>query len=785
MTLTDRKPANPSAVPDATGPVRRRRSDRAVGIQTVVAVLVVVALLAQFPLIKNHIFYYWDDSAAAFLPDWYQMGTQLRGGHWPVLDPNLWMGGNFAAESMLGVFNPVSLGNFVVVSLLPDLALAATLVKTEFLMLLALGVYLLAREYRANRPAAAIIATALPFTGYTLYFDAEAWIGGLMAYAWIPFVWWALRRYARGVSNPIVPIIFGYLAMTTGNPYGALAVIVVLLAVGVEQLVQRDWRRFGGVVVVGAIIGIASLAVFLPLLGSSAVTWRQSMGVANDGFMVPNLGDLIGMSAPTFQPQFRTFGSTPTFPAFYVAWFILPLAPWLSWSVLRQRVRERFGIAVFGAVFLVLLVGPSALWLFRWPARLTEYATLPIALVFAIVFTHGFRTSYPLRRWLATAAIVLFGAYLSWSSTPAIRRWHELALLVVAVLVVAALFAALRRPKVVAPVLVAGTAVVLLLQAVLYTGNFNITPWRFPHNVAAMKANYGARYHGNTLQVADPAPLVAMGVPITPEGAWQDLALASAMHVSGVSSLNDYTGIGDLKFSNALCMTYYGGTCADAYRRLWLPADGTTTDLAGVLNLQTVVVVNGYQDPNPNGTPAQNRYVNPDARLVVPPGWSVQEKDSIVTVLHRDTPVAWPNGRLSWNGTGVTVASDQITSPTGERATYSGSGGRVVFAMMAWPGWQATVDGRSVPIEQGPAGMLQLDLPAAAAGSVLTLSFTPPGYTIGIPLVGFGLLIGVGYAVLWGLRRRRDRLTDAATDDSAEDGTDENGVPEQELQHTE
>jgi hypothetical protein len=739
----------------------------------VLGVAVMTSVLAQFPLIRNHIFYYWDDSAAAFLPSWYQMGTELRGGHWPVLDPSMWMGGNFAAESMLGVYNPISLGNFVLVSLLPDLAAAAAVVKTEFLVLFSVGVYLLAREYRANRPFAAVIATALPFAGYTLYFDAADWVGGLMAFAWLPLVWCTLRRYARGALNPIVPIVLGYLAISTGSPYGALGVVGILLAVGAEQLVRRRWRRFGGLVLIGTLIGVSTLVVFLPLLGSSAVGWRNSATIANDGLNAPHIGDLLGMSAPTYLPQFTTFGGPPRFPISYIAWFIVPLLPWLSWPTLRERFRELVGPLVFGVLFLALLFGPSMLWMYRDPMKWTGYVALPLGITFGVLLTVGLRTSRPLRRILASVALVLAGAYLSWSSTVHVSRAHLLSTLLdlshghlvatflVLALLAATLFLLFRRPRLVPVVLAGGTALTLLTQVLVYPSNANTNGWWLPHNVAQMKADYGQRYQGNTLQVTDLGGMGSAGDDISKPGAWADLALGNTMHVGGVADLNSYTGVGDVAFSEALCMNYYGGTCADAYQRIWQPAgDGIGTQLANALRLQTVVMLTGYEDTKPLAGGSVDGHagsiVNPKAPpLRIPAGWSVRQRTTFTTIVHRDAPLAWPGGRLSWSGTGVTVRSDEANGNRGERTTYTGQG-PVLFAALAWPGWQATVDGRTVPVEQGPAGLMKVDLPSAAAGgSTLQLSFTPPGTNLTTPLIGFGLLGGVAFGALWEIRRRR------------------------------
>src|SRR5437870_235966 len=94
-----------------------------------IGVMAVVAVLAQAPVLATTLFYYWDDSAAVLLPDWRMIGDQLWAWHWPTLMTDWWAGGNIAGEAMFGLWNPVSLANDMLVSLVPDLMVAATLVK--------------------------------------------------------------------------------------------------------------------------------------------------------------------------------------------------------------------------------------------------------------------------------------------------------------------------------------------------------------------------------------------------------------------------------------------------------------------------------------------------------------------------------------------------------------------------------------------------------------------------------------------------------------------------------
>ena len=126
------------------------------------AVAVLAAAMALIPALRDHRFYLTDDSAAQFLPSWYHLGELLRSGQFPLLDPTLWAGGNIAAEALFGIWNPVLLATMVFVSLVPNLVVASVVVKAFFLVLLALGVYGLAREYDVPRGFAAVAAVTVP-----------------------------------------------------------------------------------------------------------------------------------------------------------------------------------------------------------------------------------------------------------------------------------------------------------------------------------------------------------------------------------------------------------------------------------------------------------------------------------------------------------------------------------------------------------------------------------------------------------------------------------------------
>jgi hypothetical protein len=330
------------------------------------------------------------------------------------MDPAAWAGGNYAAEALTGIWNPVNLGNFVLTSYFDDLSLAAAVVMIEIMAILAMGVFLLAREYGAGRVPAVIVATALPVSGFTLWYEASGWPAGLMAFTWVTHFWWSARRHARGRLVPLVPFGFGFLAMTTGNPYAALGLVVVLAAIGIELLVQRRVAPLVHLMVMGACVGAVALLVYLPLLGSGPVSARQQLAqVVNDTFLVPDVGDLVAASSPTYLPAMLNWNGAllERVPSTYLAWFVLPLLPWVDWSRLRRRTGSLLSLAVVAGTYLLATLGPSSLWLFRWPVRLVEY----LWLAFAVALSAGRARGRVRERAVLSGSIVLFGAYLAWA----------------------------------------------------------------------------------------------------------------------------------------------------------------------------------------------------------------------------------------------------------------------------------------------------------------------------------------------------------------------------------
>ncbi|MCI2422805.1 GtrA family protein [Saccharopolyspora sp. K220] len=688
-----------------------------------VAVGVIIALLSQIPVLVNPSFYFWDDSAAQFLPMWHRLGERLLAGDWPLgLDVDSWMGGNLAAESLFGIWNPVHLLDCVLVVWLGDLAVAATVVKTQYLVTLGIGTLLLCRDYGAKQGVASVLAVALPLSGFVLYFQAATWAGGLMGFAWLPWAWWALRRAIAGRVPAFVPWLCCFLCVSAGDPYGVLALCGVFAGLLVET--GRGWPRIRCLALVGVTVGACLPLIFFPVLATSAVGWRSGYELFNIGQLVPGIGDLLNASMPAFVPQILSFGAfRMSVPATYFAWFAIPLLAWLDWRSAGAAWR-RCGCAVVLAVcYFLLCLGPSNVWLFRWPLRHVAVLHLAVAVLLAVALSRGLRTDHFRVRLACSAGSVLLGGYLSFAAWPAQAPKHLMSLGVIAVLLAAVLI--LRRTQVMVAVLHLGTACALVLQMYWFPANRDVAVYNFPADVTQLRSRYAEFRGGTVVQVADRN--LIRPEQIASGSAWSDLLFGNMPAAAGVASVVSYTGIGYDALHTRLCLSYYGATCPQAYDRLWQP-----DSLADQLKAAHVVVQRRLRDVSE-----------------APAGWQISRRNEDVVVLSRESAPPWPRGRLSVSR-GVQVLDDVQHGQRHETVRFGSTRGQpeLVFARLAWPGYQATVDGRRIPIGWTDAGLLVVRIPPGVQNGTLTLSWRPPGFTAQLLLACAGALLAIALSLV-------------------------------------
>jgi hypothetical protein len=708
--------------------------------------VVVVTLLNREFLIHG-------DTDAQFAPTWYHLGELVRGGQWPpLLDPDSWAGGNYAAEALFGVYNPVNVLIWVFMSLVPNLLVGVVVVKGVALMALALGTWMVCRDHGAERWSAAVVSIALPVSGYTLYWDAGSWAAGLLAFAYAPWIWWSFRRVLQRRLNPFWAFLIGSLAVTQGNPYGTLAVAGIGFALLVEGAVARNWRGARTLLLLGICVAAWLPLVYLPLLETADLAVRSGgLLFSNNGKMRPAFGDLFGLGSPTYVPPIRAITGPMQVPAVYFAWFLVPLLPWLRYAAVRGRARELVGVGTLAAFYLLLAVGPSKLWLFRWPIRQVEYFYLALAVALAVLLGHGLARDHVRARLAGTVVLVGLTAWLTWSEDPA---WTSVAIggpLVLVLLTVALLGVHLRRlgGLVLTGLLIGSTTAVLVVQALVFNENASSRVWHFPHDVSTLQHRFAER-DGTVIQFADLRSRQKPGHDAKLRESWRDFLAGSMYDVADVDAVNHYTGMGYLPFTRRLCMDYDGLTKSCGYQHIWEPVTEGGPPLADLMKIDTVVV---QKSMAPTVTP--------------PDGWSVA-KGRNAWEFHRDEPLS-EGSHLSWADDGVEIGDASTDGAYAESVDVSSeTGGELVFAMLAWPGYSAEIDGESVPLSANDVGLVTVRVPPGTEGT-LEVTYRPPGLAAGLAAGALGALGAVALGVLHRRRRRRgERPVTAAAGAGAE-----------------
>jgi len=733
-------------------------STRTIGQRLFWPLVVVVAsgVFATIPKLATTWFYQRGDTAVQFAPTWFHLGQLTRDGVFPAwMDPDTWAGGNYAAEALFGIYDPLNIPVWLAMSAGSDLMTTMFLVKLVFMVLLALGTYFLCREYDVASWAAASVAVALPFCGFTLFWDAGSWASGLIAFSYTPWVWFVLRRVVHGTANPFWGFVVGALAVTQGNPYGVLALVVIGGALVVEGLL--DGHRTGVLKLLG--VGVCSALllplVFLPLLQTSDLTVRAFGAlIGNTGKLQPVAGDFLQASNPTAVPPIKAITGPMTVPATFLAWFVVPLLPWLRWGDLRGRLRPLVGPLAVSAVYLALVLAPSKLWMFRWPLRVTEYLYLGLLVLFARMLSAGLATSHVRARIIGSVVAIGVPAYLAWANDPSALHRLAAGTALVAVLTVLALLAGRLGPLrtlALAGVFIVGTGLSVTLQLKSFGENKASRGWHTPSNVAAMNHRFDDRT-GTVLQFSDFKDLQHAKTLPELTAKWQYFLPGSLYDVTDVEAVNHYTGMGLVRFQRSLCMSYDGFTKPCGYSSIFQPPEPSLPPLADLMKIDTIVV-------GPKQAAA--------AQTTPPSGWTQVTSNHQVQVYRRAEALPWPGSHLSFvpNGVKVSAAANDDVRHEHVDLTDTGNGGQAVFAMLGWPGWKATLDGHPVHVGRDSAGLLTVTLPAHSHGR-LKLTYTPPGLTVGLAAGGLALL---GAIVLgWFGRRRRVRDEDEDEDEATE-----------------
>lgn len=732
----------------------------------ITAVGVIAGYLAV--LLANPRHYYTDDTEAQYAPMWVSLGQHLRHGHFPTLVPSEWMGGNYSMEEA-GLYNPPQLLVDFLAPSVDNLALYVTVVKLIFSIIAALGVFRVCLVYGARAPWAALAAVAFPLSGWFLFFDESSWVTSLTGTAWLLHAWASAERYLRsrapkdtagqpdstskaGRAGPIPVFVFLYLAFSVQYVFPAAECAIMIAAVVVGTLIRTRTGRISSLVPDGATVwpvlklvavsgcaALAALPTYLPGILSSPITWRGNERVLSDDFLTVPWSESLNASLPSTVPAFTAWwGYVQPMPMVYIAWYLIPVLAFVNWSAVVRNARHYAAPGLFALAFLMWAAGPGTIGPLRWPGRVLPMLAVGLLVLVAILLSRHPAFGDWRRRGLAAGLLLAALFTRSVCAAPHLVIRHLVATVVVAALLAAMLWL-VRTRGTAAAALLAMVAMLPIAYDQIRAQAPSPMSYHFPTHRSAMKAAF-PHFEGVTLQLGDRG-IVAPEQQST-AAAWGSLAFGNYAQDLDQKFVNSYTPIGHAAFSALLCMGWDGSTCPDAFRRAFDVEPTTGATFVDLLKVDRVVL---------------QRAQYPDARSKpAPAGWAWVDYPGhdYSWVLER------VGGPISGRNAAIAVTRDVTATPLDQDATdshlrvTSHSGGRIVFARLAWPGYHATLHGHRLPIDTIAKTFVAVDIPPGTSNADLELAWRPPGWDISLAAVLAAL---VGLALLQADHRRRPR----------------------------
>lgn len=695
--------------------------------------VLVTGLFAAARLFATPRFYFADDSEVGAFGQWWQLGDRLLSGRLPVLDPHAWQAGNYFAEGQWGLLNPATWAIAIAARWAENPVVHTTTVKILFLMLMAGGVYLLARSFSASGPWSAVAAVLVPLGGFTVYMDAASWATGLFNAALVPWVWWGLRRSVESLRSPVPYLVASYVLITFGYVFGVLILVIILVESLVRAMVARDRDRVIRTLLASTWGALLTVAVYLPGVLTAPVTERAGLSIINTRFLNADLSDLMSASSPTATASVGSWwGQETAAPLVYVAW-VLPLLPMLL-PISRDVVRRCIPLFVLLALMTVVVIGPSQVGPLRWPVRFMPYLCLAVAVLLAVMASHSFPAGTTRRRlgWSLLTLAVVTG--VTFANTP--PQWRSLAIVMViqafAILALAYIAKGRRVPRgvsrngVAAGLAIAVSGVLVIPQMVV----FPFTPlpkFGVPDSTARMEAVL-ADASGDAIVVGD---IYAYGGM---DASFDERLMGNLWYLSPTPVSSLYTVLPYSAFSKDLCMDLRGSTCANALDTLWSTDGETGLPVADLMGVSSILAMKATFPDRPEAVE----------------GWRLVSEGDITWLFERDEPLPGAGG-VVWTGSGTEVTVvDSSDTAVSLRVDSVGADGRVVLSRLDYPGYAVRGAAEADPAR---GWLLTVDASGAQPGDVVTVEFRPPG----LPIMIVALALSLGTLLVWLVLQRRAR----------------------------
>jgi hypothetical protein len=752
------------------------------------AILVVVVLAVLFAL--RRIDFNCDDAGIEYTPASREIARALGQGSLPWLARGAWYGGAFAGEYQYGVFNVFQLAlDCVIWAFRPRPVQAAAAEILVYAAIMAVGAVRLARLRGLSDGAAVAAGCAVPFSGWLLSWGAVSWHPAFTSFAWMPWTVWAFERSvdrSRGPMRFVLPGVFVYLLVSTGWPFTDLMFAVMAALTVFKVIEQRRSVIAPWPIVAAAVFGVAlAMPALLALTEYSRSTVRlagSSPTFLWDDWNVPPAA-LPGFVLPSFSTTWTGMGRSWNKAAPELAGSMIPLAGLIAGMATKRGFARKNRWEIIGLIAgLLLCTGPGFLQ-FRWPFRWLPLVSFELAMVGASgLDAAAFSLSSVPPRIAGNAGLalaLLLGIAmvrdLLRPIDPRVVTWELGPSLITVALGWGAwlgLNAARGLPERIA--WSAPGALVVTQWLTIFYIPFGLSAFNchqhFPSATRLAPFNHDVRYY-IAMEFSE------LGLASDGSGPPAIARPGLSTEYADIDAINGYSPLGPLGVHFLLGIRPHGVVEPNTFKGLAQRESGRD----GLLGLAGV-----------DGLALSPYFADAVGGLVASGDWRVTSQSPAGTVLERaggPTPRARCVGHTSFvgkpeevarrvyyrgeaaapivvdgevTGTFVDFAPCTIDELHDERlrseATVSvapSGEALLVFARPWLPGWQASLDGRPIPVQRVDVLFPAVRLPAGAHGRVV-LRYFPDSIEEGLVCAGGALSIVLCLAGLT-LARRRSR----------------------------
>jgi hypothetical protein len=695
--------------------------------------------VALYPTLINQAFYFIDDYQLQFAPMFIEVGRLLADGTFPLMTDRSWYGGAILAEYQYGVLNPISLLLYFAFNFgFWNLQTAATFFSLAHLFILSTGIFYFCAEFGCNRSEATVASITGCTSTWILYWCAADWIPGLVSLSWWPWALALLSRSAEGHRAIFPAAIFTALLLLSGWPFSDLA---LLIAAGIIALFSmRSRQNLSGTlrICVALTLGVGLAMPAIMPLWFFVQEGGRDLPLETQNAWRPALEGLLAFGFPSFLTVWRTFELRYEFllspPMLYAGWFLPLILLKTNWR--RSLLDDRHGLSLFAmaTAFFVLSLLPG-FGNFRYPFRWIPYFHLSIIFLcfWAIGKERHLHGSIGLGSFLWFCATIICGFVLAIGNSPGLFILHGSFLLLLLGLTAALVFI-IRKPDQYSNnqalgIFALGQLLIFMAMVNIWPTNDRVANWHLPASRAVYTQQPEYRQIRQLSLYNDIQPMSS------DELWWTEVMSGGNVNLLfGTAALNGYSPIRPAHLDRALCFDYKGAACLDVSRRLFSRDPSTGASMAELFRLDRIVVTHGSHQEEFEKWKTSDWILTHDGKYS-------QSYERV----RRDSEFP---GSISWAepGTHFKISSSTVRQETFDvTSSPNFAGGLVVFARAWYPGYNARLNGQSLPVLRHLGIFPEVRLPPGANG-VLELEYWPAGFTMGLWMAGgaVGILTIIG-----------------------------------------